>query len=119
MESFPEKEGLTKGPLFAQEDFKSLGLKFVDIDPKIAQALLRAAHLPEEQISSLLKEAAKSEVKPPVMASEEKKGLYEGMAEEFQRKSEKAVTDADKAKYTKLAEVYRKAVEALGADKEK
>ncbi len=105
-------------PKYTPEDYEVVGRGLLKVDPDLAQAYLRASHLSKTEINSLVAEAKKNTIvkEKKKMDPEEKKKMFEKMAEDFEEKAEKTDKKKDKDMYKDLAKTYRKELEEMSRE---
>ncbi len=111
-EKFPiePQEKVPIEPKYTPEDYEAAGRQFVKIDPFIAGSYLRAANLSNKEIEKILTEVPKKQsFEKKQMEPEEKKKLFEKMAEDFEKDFERT----GKKEYKDLAKAYRKELEEM------
>ena len=124
-EEIPRDAEMPPEPKYTPEDYEATGRELLKVDPTLARAYLRASNLPKAEINNLIDEAqrVKSAKETKKMGPEEKKDLWEKMAEEFEEKAKKIeelpesekneTTEKNKKEYQKLARAYHREIEEI------
>jgi hypothetical protein len=100
----------------SEKDHEAMGYAFLKSGEKeLAKMQFSAAHWPEENIQKALSSAEerKPEKESPKMNPEEKKDLFEKMAEEFEQHAKNAEGKEWGKKYEELARTYRRELERM------
>jgi acyl-CoA reductase-like NAD-dependent aldehyde dehydrogenase len=113
LENMEGKEKIT----LSEKDHEAMGYAFLKSGEKeLAKMQFSAAHWTEEDIQKALA-SVKESGKEPKMNPEEKKDLFEKMAEEFEQHAKNAEGKEWGKKYEELARTYRRELDRMGEDK--